>query len=271
MNLKQIKHVLVFLLFVSCEAERDWDLQSGSLPVIVVDGILTNEKKAHEIRLTHPVTEMNQTPEPVLGAVVAVFDGSKVYILNEDPVKPGLYKTIPEFRALYGKRYMLYIKFQDQEYTAKASMKPVTPLKPMNISPVGELFKIELQESDEPSMVEVYLDWSHLSGYKDKSTDENQAKLVFYSLNSIDVNEMFKPGKETVLFPGGTKILRKKYSLSDDHQKFLRTMLSETEWKGGVFDVLPGNVYTNLSEGAVGFFAVSTMVSDSTMLVTRNP
>ncbi|MBE9509733.1 MAG: hypothetical protein IMY71_02550, partial [Bacteroidetes bacterium] len=44
------------------------------------------------------------------------------------------------------------------------------------------------------------------------------------------------------------------------------TMLSETEWKGGVFDVLPGNVYTNLSEGAVGFFAVSTVVSDSTVV-----
>ncbi len=266
MNLRQIKHVLVFLILVSCEAERDWDLQSESLPVIVVDGILTNEKKAHEIRLTRPVMEMNQTPMPVSGAVVAVFDGSKVYLLHEDPVNAGLYKTIPEFRALYGKQYRLYIYFQDQEYRANASMKPVTPLQPMNISHVGELFKIELQESEEPSMVEVYLDWSHLPGYKDKPADETQAKLVFYSLNSIDVNEMFKPGKETVLFPMGTKILRKKYSLSDDHQKFLRTMLSETEWNGGVFDVLPGNVYTNLSEGAVGFFAVSTVVSDSTVV-----
>ncbi len=266
MNLKQIIYLLVFLILVSCEAERDWDLQSGSLPVIVVDGILTNEKKAHEIRLTRPVMEMNQTPEPVSGAVVAVFDGSKVYLLNEDPIKPGFYKTIPEFRALYGKQYRLYIFFQDQEYRANASMRPVTPLNPMIIRTEGELFKIEFQGSDEPSMVEVWLDWSHLSGYKDKPVDETQAKLVFYSLNSIDVNEMFKPEKETVLFPGGTKILRKKYSLSDDHQKFLRTMLSETEWKGGVFDVLPGNVFTNLSEGAVGFFAVSTVISDSTVV-----
>jgi len=266
MNLRHVKYVLVFLILVSCEAERDWVLQSENLPVIVVDGILTNEKKAHEIRLTRPVTDMNQTPEPVSGALVAVTDGSNIYILRRDPVNPGLYKTIPEFRALYGKQYLLYIKYQDQEYTAKASMKPVTPLKPMNISHVGELFKIEFQESDEPSMVEVWLDWSHLSGYKDKPADETQAKLVFYSLNSIDVNEMFKPEKETVLFPEGTKILRKKYSLSDDHQKFLRTMLSETEWNGGVFDVLPGNVYTNLSEGAVGFFAVSTVVTDSTVV-----
>ena len=266
MNLRQIKYLLVFIIIVSCEAEREWDLQTGSLPAIVVDGILTNEKKVHEIRLTRPVTEMNQTPTPVSGAVVAVFDGSKVYILKEDPVNAGIYKTIPEFRALYGKQYMLYIRFQDQEYTAKASMKPVVPPQPMIISNVGDLFKIEFRESDEPSMVEVYLDWSHLSGYKDKPEDETYAKLIFYSLNSIDVNEIFKPGKETVLFPVGTKILRKKYSLSDDHQKFLRTMLSEIEWNGGVFDVLPGNVYTNLSDGAVGFFAVSSVVSDSTVV-----
>ena len=266
MSLRQIQYLLVFLILASCEAERDWDFQTGSQPAIVVDGILTNEKKAHEIRLTRPVTEMNQIPIPVSGAVVAVFDGSKVYILPEDHTNAGLYKTTPEFRALYGKQYLLYIKFQDQEYRANASMKPVLPLQPMNILHVGDLFKIEVQESEEPAMVEVWLDWSHLSGFKDRPSDETHAKLVFYSLNSIDVNEMFKPAKETVLFPAGTKILRKKYSLSDDHQKFLRTMLSETEWNGGVFDVLPGNVYTNLSEGAVGFFAVSTVVSDSTVV-----
>ena len=41
-------------------------------------------------------------------------------------------------------------------------------------------------------------------------------------------------------------------------------MLSETEWRGGLFDVKRANVITNLSEGAVGFFAVSTVVTDTT-------
>jgi hypothetical protein len=43
-------------------------------------------------------------------------------------------------------------------------------------------------------------------------------------------------------------------------------MLSETEWRGGVFDVQRDNVSTNLSEGAVGFFAVATVVADTTVI-----
>jgi hypothetical protein len=37
----------------------------------------------------------------------------------------------------------------------------------------------------------------------------------------------------------------------------------ETEWSGGVFDVQHGNVNTNLSNGALGFFGVCMVVIDT--------
>jgi hypothetical protein len=43
-------------------------------------------------------------------------------------------------------------------------------------------------------------------------------------------------------------------------------MLSETEWRGGVFDVQRDNVSTNINGGGAGFFAVSTVLKD-TMVV----
>ena len=46
-------------------------------------------------------------------------------------------------------------------------------------------------------------------------------------------------------------------------------MLSETEWRGAVFDVHRADVTTNLSNGAIGFFAVSTIVSDTTVIVAK--
>jgi hypothetical protein len=55
--------------------------------------------------------------------------------------------------------------------------------------------------------------------------------------------------------------------MNEAHAAFIRTLLSETEWRGGLFDVQPGNVQTNLSEGAVGYFAVSTVVGDSTIIL----
>jgi hypothetical protein len=113
-------------------------------------------------------------------------------------------------------------------------------------------------------MTEYYLDWSQLPGFADN--DSCRAMIIYYSLNTIDVAEMFKPEKEQVVFPAGTIVFRKKYSLNEAHAAFIRTLLSETEWRGGLFDVQPGNVQTNLSKGAIGYFAASTVVSDTTII-----
>jgi hypothetical protein len=44
--------------------------------------------------------------------------------------------------------------------------------------------------------------------------------------------------------------------LNPDHAEFIRSLLSETSWQGGVFSSVPSNVKTNLSDGAVGYFGV---------------
>jgi hypothetical protein len=72
-------------------------------------------------------------------------------------------------------------------------------------------------------------------------------------LNNIDVNTIFGGDREVICFPSGTTIVRKKYGLTESHQSFLRSMLMETDWSGGIFDVQHGNVETNLSNGALGF------------------
>ena len=96
-----------------------------------------------------------------------------------------------------------------------------------------------------------------------------EGRIVFYDLNTIDVNEIFKPKKEDFNFPANAIVVRKKYSVSPAYKAFLRSVLSETEWRGGVFDVQREDATTNLSEGAIGFFAVSTVVSDTTIVVAK--
>ena len=94
-----------------------------------------------------------------------------------------------------------------------------------------------------------------------------EGEIVYYDLKTIDVNEIYKPGKEDFNFPLNTIVIRTKYSVSPSYKAFLRAVLSETEWRGGVFDVQRADVPTNLSQGAIGFFAVSTVVSDTTVIV----
>ncbi|MEQ8425482.1 MAG: hypothetical protein RIA63_12280, partial [Cyclobacteriaceae bacterium] len=70
-------------------------------------------------------------------------------------------------------------------------------------------------------------------------------------------------------FPENAVVIRKKFSVSPGYQSFLRSILSETEWRGGVFDVQRANAATNLTEGAIGYFAVSTVVTDTTIVVKK--
>jgi hypothetical protein len=82
-------------------------------------------------------------------------------------------------------------------------------------------------------------------------------------LHSFDAVQIFSPDKEKIYFPKNTTIIQKKYSLSNEHAEFIRSLLFETEWRGGFFDVEAFNVSTNLSEGAVGYFGVSTVLTDT--------
>lgn len=70
--------------------------------------------------------------------------------------------------------------------------------------------------------------------------------------------------QKQLLFLWGSTVIRRKYSVSAAYRNFLRSMLSETEWRGGIFDVDRANTATNLSAGATGFFAVTTVVADTT-------
>jgi hypothetical protein len=92
------------------------------------------------------------------------------------------------------------------------------------------------------------------------------SRVVFYDLKTVDVHEAFKPDQEVVYFPRNSIVIRRKYSVSPRYKGFLRSMLSETRWRGGAFDVQRENVSTNLSAGAVGFFAVCSVVADTTVV-----
>ena len=152
-------------------------------------------------------------------------------------------------------------------YYAGAIQPPVEPLEDFNPREVSEgIFTIDFRESgEEPNYIKYHLDWQAV-GICSNIID-CQAKQIYYDLKNIDVNKQFKPDQERVYFPAGTVIVRRKYSVSNKYREYLRGMLSETAWRGGLFDAFPANAATNLSEGAVGFFAVSTVVTDTTIIL----
>ncbi len=259
-----IPAVLICLLITACEEPIHAPLSSVDTDRVVVEGMLTSENTNHLIKLSRPYKTQNENPVPITGAVVTITEGSNVYPLTESPVGSGDYFT-PPVRAVVGKTYSLLIQYQGNAYSAQDSPIAVETLHPLKYQKNKDLYTLTLNPSGQaPNFIRHTLSWANTGACT--SGADCKGEVVYYDLKTIDVNEIYKPGKADFNFPLNTVVIRTKYSVSPSYKAFLRAMLSETEWRGGVFDVQRADVPTNLSGGAIGFFAVSTVVSDTTVI-----
>lgn len=260
--------IFIFWLVMACEERIDFPLSSNEVNALVVEGILTNQKMNHRITLTHPYKTQNEKVIAISGAIVKVLEDNNVYNLVEFPSGSGKYYT-PEIRAVSGKIYTLQIKYNGKDYFAQDSSEPVEPLRKLTYEKTpNDLYTLNLNsEGRDPNFIDHFITWKNTVHCTNGATCEG--RIVYYDLKTIDVNEFYKPEKEPFDFPANSIVVRRKYSMSPAYKTFLRALLSETEWRGGVFDVDRVNVPTNLSDGAIGFFAVSTMVSDTTLILKK--
>lgn len=231
--------LMIAILFLSCEQKTEWDLQHAE-EFPVADCIITNEMKHHDLRLYWSSDELNQVPEGFSGAVIQLSDGITSIGFTEDPGNPGRYVSDLPFIATAGKVYRLTLLYGGLSDTAYASMTGVSPLEAADIIASDGYFRLVYKEG-QASMTEVFYDWSADARYSEQY-GAGRASETFYSLDNIDIGKEFAPARQIILFPHQTEIIRRKYSLSEDHQGFVRSLLLETEWRGGYFDAEQGNV-----------------------------
>jgi hypothetical protein len=270
--IKKGRWLLTLLLSLqagSCTEQLDWELEYQEEELIVVEGKITDEPGPHQVKLTFPLFELNGIPEPVTGALVEINDARVIHTLTETPRGSGIYLTDPGFAGEAGKGYQLRIRYRGARFTGISFMQEVLPFQFMRPYPVQDdplLYEVYINDERGPAIVRLELDWSHLPGYDTLPAAETHALIYHYTLGGVDVNRIFPPEREHVRFPPGTIVFREKESVSREYEQFLRSMLSETDWRGGVFDVLPGNARSNMSNGAIGYFTAGAVIRDTVVI-----
>jgi hypothetical protein len=245
----------------SCEKQTTWDIKNSER-FMVADCIITNELKNQEVKLYYSSDSLNQKPKGISGAIIQLNDGNNQFDFFENIDAPGTYFSKEPFMASAGIRYCLTIEVNGIRDSAFAEMAAINPLEVAQIVASDSLFRYVYSESSSPSMMEVHYDWSSVPEYCSKY-GSCEAAETFYTLTYIDINKIFAPDKLKIQFPRGTEIIRRKYSLSDEHQAFIRSLLLETEWRGGIFDSEQGNVHTNFSGNIRGWFGACMVLSDT--------
>jgi Domain of unknown function (DUF4249) len=261
---KYIFGILILIATLSCEEQTDWAFQPQENEALVVEAIITNEFKPQEIRLSLTYSELNGQAVPASGATIVGSDGQGSLNFIEDPNKAGRYLSELPFAAQLGVTYQIEIQWNGQTFQAENEMIEVYPFNKMTFRPFGETDSLTVGEVApiyspyEQAMYEIDIDWSHLT-----NSDSSHAKLFFYTFSTVDATELFKPAKETVVFPKGSIVIEKKHSLNNDFAAFYRALAMETEWQGGVYDENAASLPSNISNGGVGFFGVSAVLSDT--------
>ena len=264
-----ISYLALVLLLASCEEQTDWNVQTGSNDFIIVDGIITNELKVQSITISKPVAFINDPAQPVSNATVLVSSNQSTYNFHESPSRPGTYLSNNAFTGVRNKTYSLLITVGNKVYSSKAILAP-----PVLLSEFDSVrYQLNADDSSyrivwvanpyrpvKSAMYEILLDWSNAPGYENVDSDLCKAKLHFYTLPTLDINEVFAPPSQDISFPKGTTVVERRYSLTDDHATFIRALLLETAWQGGLFNTASANITTNLSQGAVGFFGACGVV-----------
>lgn len=274
---KNISYIIIStmffaVLFSSCEKKTNWKIKSSQEQLLIVNGIITNEHKNQTIKLSLSYSDLNGEESYVSDATVSVSDETQIFNFHKDIENKGTYISDNKFSGVINKTYTLSINYKGKKYSAQANMLPVSLSLPLPYKqlPDTNMFYIVADiasfNPDVSSMYEVILDWSEVDGYENLPVSETSGHLFFYNLTTIDVNQIFSSNQEIIYFPQGTKMTQIKYSLSRQHEEFIRSILIETQWHGGFFDIEDGNVYTNLSSGALGFFGACSVISMNSVI-----
>lgn len=267
--------ILILFTLTACEKVLQWDIEKEEINTIVVNGMITNEFKQHEIQITLPKTDMNSEAKPVKDAEVILSRGNARSRFLPSEQEEGVYISEIPFTAGLNRAYQLEITTQSgQQYTASSNMVPLFPYNLPDFRYHEQINRYSINWNNaqydplEQAMYEAIIDWSHLTS---NDTINTRARLLYYTLNTINVSHILFPSdQQIVVFPEGSRVIFSKYSINDEQATYIRAFLSETQWQGSIFEPDRGNLPGNISNGGLGFFSVNAVSRDTLFVKGTN-
>lgn len=277
------KHLIILTiisaLFLSgCEEEIQLDVDQTE-EQLVIDGLLTDSLKYHEIRLStsNGLYDKNGFPA-VDNASVSVTEKSNEgieRIINYDLTeKSGLYRSQIEFKGTIGNAYELKIDWKGVTYTAEDILLPVTKIDSLVAEPVeddfepwddlidslgtetGPFYYIKFYAIEPGDRVDFY-NWRF---YRNGVFKNNEGRDVYYASDEIvreEINGIYITG----VYTSGDTVYMEQYSISRIGYLYYFDLETVLNSDGGMFSSAPANPRNNLSNGALGFWQVSALNS----------
>ena len=270
--------ICIAMLLTSCYKEVSLDSLNFSdnelTYEIAVNGFMTNEHEQCKITLTKPVSVTGTIEKtPIVDAELMLIHNTDEFSFEYDTL--GRYITTNSVAAKSGETWTLQIVYNGKIYTAQETM----PDEPDDDFYIPFFYTPSYDDNEQPrpydpSSVSLSV-YTHNFGYNKTNIwafeiaryyeDEILPHLSLYSYFANLTVYTHKGSLPQGIFPvttGGTGIYGAasdtleivQAEISEEYSKYLTDRFNETHWQGGMFSTIPGNVSTNLSEGAIGYF-----------------
>ena len=262
--------VLSMFFGVACTEAIDIDLNEGENNRLVVAGEITNEPGPYSVRLTRSTSYFYNQPAPAeLGATVTISDGEQTFILLDED-NDGTYWTDSAARGIPGRTYTLNIKLTNgEEYEAVDHMPIPNRFDTIYYEYTNEEYGLTLPQyhyffyatfTEQEGVDDCYMFYVYFndSCYNSKFEDVKWAFAgsrydgcgLFEDVQICDANEDSIPKKPEARFD--------LFSVSTEYHQFIKDMSDETFGNATILQGPPANIYTNVSNGALGFFCAKS-------------
>jgi len=269
--MKQTIIYIVFIAFIlgSCTEEVEIELDS-TFKRLVVFGEITTDTTIHQIDLSKSADYFfNQPAEKVQNAMVELSYGDTSIRLNENPDKPGVYETEPDFYGRVGETYNLTISGVDIDengeeeiYTANSYLPEVNSIDSITLKYTANSFfsgwEIQVWTFDPADQRNFYVFKAGLNGIvvTDTLTEfviQNDDFFNGSQTNGITSQFLDDAVEDQKAFPGDI-ISFEINGITEEYYNFLLQAQTESFGQVPLFSGPPANIKSNISNGALGFF-----------------
>ncbi|WP_248574854.1 DUF4249 domain-containing protein [Flavobacterium sp. H122] len=158
--------------------------------ILVVESILTDELKQHEIKITKTYKFEESGPKAVLNALVYIKDDSgNIYPFYYDD---GKYISQQPFQALSGRKYQLYITAENKTYSSTLeklpTQTPIGEVTPTLTTKEGVKGLDIYVKSYDPTNTSKYYRYEYEETYRVEAPYWSSQKAIVTGPQSIDIN-----------------------------------------------------------------------------------
>ena len=265
------------LLLVRCTEKINIKLANNQ-PRLVVEGMITNEATVKTIRLSTTTDYFyTQVAPSVTQATVSINNGTTTTTLIENPANSGIYVTPAIYIGIPGVNYTLNIQLKDaingqQVFSANETMPKAYSPDSIQLLFHPDFGKKGYWETQlflqDPPEVNFY----SFRGYRNDTLITDTLSNVrtsddkFYNgryikgMTTLFWNQEYKWEQIKI----GDKVTLQVGSITKDYYTFLEQLREEIQPKNPLFSGPSSNVFTNISNGAYGYFAVCAVSYVST-------